>query len=245
MSKEQAFLGIPYEYKDICLIYPPINDDIVLIGHNKFLGFLSILTRSQEDIEDELEEIMPQLQKEGTPIPSPFEYLMALCSQNNELKIFINDAINFFTHQKVKVVPEIPAIIIGDISEKRMLTQDNFFEFQNIIREAVGIKPVSPPDPNENARVRYFKAKARKRDRVKAKKQGAVEFITLLSSVCCMGVGLAPNTVGKITYAALNNLIARSQLKEAYDTNIQSLLAGADPKKVKAEYWIKDIKNDS
>jgi hypothetical protein len=51
-----------------------------------------------------------------------------------------------------------------------------------------------------------MKAKARYRDRVKAK-QGGMTFEDSLTSICCMGIGLNPLNIREISYAAMNKLM--------------------------------------
>jgi hypothetical protein len=57
-----------------------------------------------------------------------------------------------------------------------------------------------------------------------------------------MGIGVTPMTIGEMSYAALNDLMSMYQEKEKYDIDIRSVLAGADPKKVKPKYWIRNNK---
>jgi hypothetical protein len=82
------------------------------------------------------------------------------------------------------------------------LNKDNFFEFQNAIRRALGDKPIEPPRENEDPRIKRMKAKARYRDRIKAKKGVGITFEETLVSICCMGIGLNPLNIGEISYAA-------------------------------------------
>lgn len=241
MNEEQVFIGQPLLFKDICFIYPPFNKDIIKIGYQKFLVYLSIVARSQEDIEDELKDNIDSLIAQGASIPTPFEFLMVLTSMDVSIKQIAAEAFEFFLHEKVIFLKEINAIVVGDPKDKRLIKDEDFFELQNAIRCAVGSKVLEKPDPNLHPKIRKMKAKQRERDRVKAKKQGGHSFITLLTASCCIGAGITPNNIGDITYAAMNQLIARSQFKEAYDTDVASLLAGADPKKVKIDYWIKDF----
>jgi hypothetical protein len=61
---------------------------------------------------------------------------------------------------------------INNVDELITITEDDYFEFQNAIREVCGdnpIKPPEPPDPDEDPRIAAIKAKARERDRIKAK----------------------------------------------------------------------------
>jgi hypothetical protein len=86
-----------------------------------------------------------------------------------------------------------------------------------------------------------MKAKARYRDRVKAKKGLGLKLLSTISSICCMGYGLNPLNIGELSYAAIPVLLATYQEKEKYDIDIRSLLAGADSKKVKPKYWIRNL----
>ena len=122
-----------------------------------------------------------------------------------------------------------------------MITEEEYFDFQNAIREALGEKKVEPPDPDEDPRVKRIKAKARYRDKVKAKKGMGITFGTLLVSICCMGIGINPLNVGELSYASVDSLIKTYQEKEKYETDIRALIAGADSKKIKPKYWIRNL----
>ena len=100
---------------------------------------------------------------------------------------------------------------------------------------------IPPPNPNEDPRVKAIKAKARYRDYLKAKQGKGLNLKTTLSSICCMGFGLNPLNIGELSYAAIPALIATYQEKEKYELDVDSLLAGADAKKVKPKYWIRNL----
>jgi hypothetical protein len=62
-----------------------------------------------------------------------------------------------------------------------VINEEDYFDFQNAIREACGDSPLKPseaPNPNEDPRITAIKAKARARDRVKAK-QGSANGISI------------------------------------------------------------------
>lgn len=105
----------------------------------------------------------------------------------------------------------------------------------------MGEKKIAPPVENEDPRIKKMKAKARYRDKIKAKRGGGLSFSSILISICCMGLGINPLNIGEISYAAIPALMRYYQEKEKYETDIKSLLAGADSKKVKPIYWIRDI----
>ena len=58
-----------------------------------------------------------------------------------------------------------------------------------------------------------------------------------------MGFGLNPLNIGEISYASVPVLIRFYQEKDKYETDVKSLLAGADSKKVKPKYWIRNIED--
>ena len=242
MTNERFFLNFPIEFKNICLVYPPTVKEV--ITNKQYSFFAHFLTISQEEIEDEYV-------KEGLDIKdmlNPFEYILSLAYNNEQMKILIQQAFYFFIHEKVTFLFQEKKLIIGDLSEIkdvnkiRFLEEEDYFDFQNLVREAIGVKPVEPPNPNEDPRVKAIKAKARYRDKIKAKQGKGINLLTSLSSICCMGIGLTPLNIGELSYAAIPIIIATYQQKEKYEIDIRSILAGADSKKVKPEYWIRNLK---
>lgn len=108
----------------------------------------------------------------------------------------------------------------------------------------LGEKKIDPPNPNEDPRLKRMKAKARYRDRVKAKSGKGLQLGSSLASLCCMGFGLNPLSLGELSYASVPILIRYYQEKEKYQLDVDSLLAGADAKKVKPKYWVRNIDMD-
>ena len=133
-----------------------------------------------------------------------------------------------------------------DLENPRLLTADNYFEFQNVIRKSIGVeaeKPLDPEEENLDPRIKRYKMKIKQSEEILKKKKSkqAPTLGTLLTAICCMGIGLNPLNIGEISYACVQWLIAMEQQKEEYDIDIRALLAGADSKKVKPKYWIKNI----
>ena len=245
MTDAKVFLCLPVDFQGLCEIYPPTVGEV--FGFKDFQKYKMILTMSQEDIEDQIfnnQEIDPSV-----TIPTPFEHIIENSKHSEEFKKLFEDAIKYFTHTKVKVDLEEEIIIIGDledllllsdISQLPIIDKDNYFEFQNIIRSCCGEPQKEPYQIEQNIRIRKMKAKARYRDRVKAK-QGGMTLEDSLTSICCMGIGLNPLNIREISYAAMNKLMSKFQQKERYDIDIRSLIAGADSKKVKPQYWMNKL----
>ena len=79
--------------------------------------------------------------------------------------------------------------------------------------------------------------------REKAKNSSDLSFSDLVASLAAGGNGLNILNVWDLPYYAFNDQFKRMQMKEEYENTYKSLLAGADPKKVKIRYWIDTIQD--
>ena len=174
MINDKIFLGLPIDFKDKCKIYPPTVNEVS--GNNHFHIFQSLFTMTQEELED------AYLQNDKVErAPTPFEYLLINYYQDEEIREYILEGFEKFLHEPVTIEPEIEMILIGvdeehldiekDLDNPRLITAEDYFDFQNAIRTVMGEKLIEPPDPNEDPRVKRIKAKGRYRDRLKAKRQ--------------------------------------------------------------------------
>ena len=249
MINIRTFIRVPLNFNNKMSVFPPSIKEVV--SNDNFGMYLSILTTTQEDI-------IEQLRKDGYDkdiFPTPFEYLLVNCYRYPEFKEMTIKAFEFFCHTKIAFLFEDKKIIIGDlekvvqeikdITELKYLLEEEYFDFQNKIREACGeekIKPPEPFNPNEDPRIRRIKEKARERDRIKAKqsKKNGISLEICLAAICCMGIGITPLNIGEMSYAAVGPIMNMMQEKEKYDIDIRSLLAGADSKKIKPKYWIRN-----
>ena len=249
MINDKIFLGLPIKFKDVCEIFPPTVNDVV--GNDKFSIYSTIFTLTQEDLDNIYlkDETVKQ-------VPTPFQYLMMNYYSEEEMRGYIKEAFNFFIHEPVTIVPEIEMLLIGksedeldpdvDLESPRLITEDIFFDFQNHIRMVMGQKPVETPKEEEedlDPRIKRWKMKIKESEKIiNAKKSKTAPTLgTLLAAICCMGIGLTPLSIGEISYACVQWLIAMYQQNEEYDIDIKALLAGADSKKVKPKYWIKNL----
>lgn len=247
MINERFFLKIPQEFEKNIFVYPPSVKEIV--ENKEFNSFRQLLLSSQEDIEDKYIE----KNIENQYIPTPFEFLLSAAYSNEHIEQLICKAFYFFIKEEVTILSEQKIILIGnlqenlkqlkdinDINKLRIINEENFFNFQNLLRESIGEKTVKPPDPNEHPKIKKMKAKARYRDKIKAKKSG-ITLGVMLATICCMKIGLTPLNIGEISYAAIAPLMRYYQEQEKYNIDIQSLLAGAKSKDVNLKYWIRNL----
>ena len=249
MIEPAVFICEPLKFKKDILVYPPSVRKV--INDEKFGQYIKLLTISQEDLQDELSK-----KEQYTNIPTPFEFLLINCYHHEEFcqaakeafRFFIKQEVHFFYEQKIILIGKMEQTVLNikDLSDLKIIGEDDYFDFQNIIRKVVGEKEQKPPaplDPNEDPRIARIKAKARERDRIKARKgtAGGISFITSMTAICCMGVGITPLNIGEMSYASIQPMMKMLQSKEKYEIDIQSLLAGADSKKIKPKYWIRNF----
>lgn len=235
LPKERIYLGWTCDFEDICLLYPPLLGDIVKITYSKFKQYTSLLTTTQEEIQD-------IYVKQNIDLPTPFQYFMVL-SQLPETGKLVNEALKFFTHETSLFLFERAEIVIGDLKEKHLLCEDNFDYFQNCIRELIGEKPIEKIEKDIDPRLARMKAKQRLRDQIKnkqAQEKMGYEFSTLMLSTCCLGVGVTFENIDKLPYATMMKLQELCANKDKFETDMASLIAGADSKKINLEYWVKD-----
>lgn len=247
MSKELFFIGAPVEFKPGINIYPPTLRDV--ITNKKYSIFSRVLTYSQEEIED----MYVEEKKEVDIFPTPIEFMLTQCYTDKRYEKICKESFQFFLKTKVDFLYDKKMIIIGDleevlqnisnINEIVVINEDEFFAFQNLIRLAINTSPIEPPNPNEHPRIKAMKAKARYRDKIKAKQMAkdGLNLFSAMVSICCMGVGFTPLNIGEMSYVAVEAILSQYQNKEKFQLDIDSLLAGADSKKVKPKYWIRNL----
>ena len=250
MIDPKVFLGLPIPYKDICKVYPPTVKDVV--ENPQVVQLFKLLTYSREEIEDLLAGVKDNgAGAREKKAPTPLEFILVNAYQNKQFNDLIQQAFLTFIKEPVTLVYNSKLILIGEIadlskiedfSKFRYFSEENFFDFQNIIRISFGQPTETLPDPNEDPFVKHVKAAARRRDRLarKNKSKKGISLTTSLGAICCMGIGLTPLNIGEISYASIDVIMTLYQQKEKYQTDIDSLMAGANPHKVHPKYWIRE-----
>lgn len=245
MIDAKFFLSLPHNFKNKCKVYPPLVKEVAEC--DEYYLYYKLLTFSQEEIEDEFISKVDDMSQ----IPTPLEFLLASSYNDKEVEEIAKKAFKFFIKQEVTFIYEKKAILIGkledvivnikNLDELVFIEENDFFDFQNLIRESVGADPIEPPVPDEDPRVKRIKAKARYRDKIKMKKGGGISLGNIFASICCMGIGITPLNIGEISYSAILDIFKTYQEKEKYELDMKCILAGGDSKKIKPKYWIRNL----
>ena len=153
----------PANFQNICKVYSPTIRQV--ITEENFLVYRKLLTVSQEEIEDEYMEKEMELSNVLTPL----EYLLNSSFNNKQVETLSIKAFEFFIHEPVSFIYEEKKILVGDLKkilesaqsldDLRFLTSENFFDFQNLIRNSVGEDSIDPPNPNEHPKIKKNEGK--------------------------------------------------------------------------------------
>ena len=239
--------GKPAIYSDVCMVSSPFLKDIAAEGLNKFYQYISIIQLKKPN--EESEEVKQLL----SPL-SDFEYLVLLSQMEPQSAQLIKSAIRFFTKDEATFLMDPPSIVMGDPKEKRILTNDNYLGFVDLVKLACAMK-----DKNENTiefqdsdtpQVRALKEKMLKgrQDRAKAKEkqkqkegESSLELSDLIASLAIGGSGYNMLNVWDLTYYAFQDQLKRMSWREEFDINTRASLAGAKLDKNKLSHWIKSM----
>lgn len=234
IDRLKLLAGLPIQMSDqTCFIYPSTLKEIAQIGIETYFKYVNLCTITKTDVERMIKEKDIE----------PFDFIFINCSFREEFKEEVLEALKFFTKEDVLFLKEIESFVIGSFNESRLLTKDNFKEFQEIIySQNFFDEVVKMNGENESAKIIKEKlAKSREKiSKIKNKLSEQVELSDLISSLSIKS-SLNIFEIWNISYYTFNEQFKRMRLLEQYDTSLQSIMAGADPKKVKLEDWIKRI----
>ncbi len=240
--------GTPILLDDICAIYPSKMGEIVDIGYSKFQQYLELLTLTTpltQHLQDkELNEMLSKM--------SSFQYILLLASCDSQIHILLKEAFLFFTHENVIFSLEPAQIIIGPSSEKHIMNEEKFYDFQKILRrmcfiEQEGEEITINPDDSPTVvalkkkmllnREKVRKAKAKKA----AQEKNDLKFSDLIASITINNCGLNMENIWNITYYAVHDQLKRMGWRDQFDINNRAALAGAKLKKNQLKHWMRSI----
>lgn len=233
--REQAYAGKPSWLPGICQVYPGMMNDMLEMGSDKYSQRLGMLLLT----ESEIEKIVRDKGIDPAQLGDihPLVYLLQSAAASDMFLLEIQAAFSTFIKEEILLLPKINAVLIGPMTEKRLLTKDNYFDFQTILRLQNRKEVPEPPPENESAIAKKMRLAREQRDAVKRKQQqkqgGATqELADLLEIAEVFGIDYEKKSI-----YAFYGLIQRHQLREKWTQDIQMLCAGADSKKIKAKYW--------
>lgn len=239
--KSQAFLLEPSRLQNICEIYPTPIKSIVAMGESKYKAILGTLLLTEIEIANGLEK------KLGIQIPieeiSPLSYLLKSAAQNDSFFLELKSMFSTFIKEDIMFLPDMNSILVGPPSERRLITPENFGDFQTILCIQNDREVKEPPPENETAWERKMRLNREKVAEIKRKKAAnddeGLHLHELLEIATVFGIN-----IDQCSLYTLKKLIRRYQAQEKWQQDLQMLCAGADSKQIKTQYWGGNLKNE-
>lgn len=208
--------------------------DMLKMGSLEYSNRLNLLLMTEMDIEKIIKEKGGDISQLGNF--STLSYLLKSAELNEMFFLELEKALSTFIQEDILLLPKINAILVGPPSERRLIKEDNFLDFQTILRIQNRKEVPEPPPENESAIAKKMRLARERREAVKRKQQqqngSQQELAELLEIAEVFGIDYYEKSI-----YAFYGLIQRHQLKEKWDQDIQMLCAGADSKKIKTKYW--------
>lgn len=240
--KSQAFLLKPSSLPNVCKVYPLSVSEIVAMGEMHYKSILGTLLLTEVEIAANIKK------KTNIDVPleeiSPLKYLLQSAAQNDSFFLELRDMFATFIKEDILLLPDINAILIGPPSEKRLITSQNFSDFQTILCIQNDRKIKEPPPENESdwdRKMRLNREKVAEAKRKKAAKNDddGLHLYELLEIATIFEIN-----IDQCSLYTFQRLIRRHQAREKWQQDIQMLCAGADSTKIKTQYWGENLDNN-
>lgn len=232
--KAQAYLCVPSNLNNICQVYPFTMKEILSMGQSRYNSLLGLLLLTEVDIAN----IIKEKTGENAEIEKiyPLSYLLKSAELDDTFLLELQTAFSTFIKEEILLLPKINAVLVGPMEQRRLITNNNFRDFQDILRVQNRKEIIEPPPENESEIARKFRLKREARDAAKKKQQQKKNDGQELSELFEIAEVFGIDVSSKSLYA-FYGLIRRYQAKEKWDQDIQMLCAGADSAKIKTKYW--------
>ena len=241
--------GSPVFIEDICAVYPATMGEIVDLGYSKFQQYLSVATTTKPTDTNKQDKELNDLMNELTD----FQFILFMCSIDLQTNALIKEAIRFFTHEEITVLLDPPSIIIGPLTEQRIMTEKSFYDFQQLLRrmyflevEGEEIIIYEDDDPATKRIKQQMRANREKVRRAKAAKHGQnkdsdMKLSDLIGSMTINDCGLNIHNIWDITYYAFHDQLKRMGWRDQFNINQKAALAGAKINKSQLKHWMRSI----
>lgn len=247
-THETLMRGKPIQV-DRSLVCLPTLDEIFDLGVERYLEYLQSIILDISEL-----DLGPVLEEEEF---SEYQIFLMLVLTSADFKNTFFEAMKFFT--KDTFVLEDQVII--SIKKKENIDGSNELIFHQLfseefwaeLRKKLSIahwqsEPRKYNYASAQAKAIMKKLKKNKEEvqRIKAKKgeSDSLDLYELIGSVCAHSKSYNLFNVWGLTYYQFFDHYYRLNINDNYHFSLQSILAGADPKKVKVEHWASSIKKN-
>lgn len=201
------------------------------IGFDIYNQNIGVLCITKDDIDEmfdyELEE----------PV-EPFDFIIQNCIHgNDDMRDSIIYSWEMIFDEHVGLCNN-GYFFLGDISENRFITRENFDEIVSVIKEMNCVQEnKNRAKPKNEAQKRYFKKRKEVRAMKANNKKQDNEMLHIISAVCAKHNSYNLFNISDLTIYQLIDQYKRLCSIEEYSINFQSLMHGASGDNVKIKHW--------
>ncbi len=259
--KLKTLANKPIIVENIGKVYPVKLSDIADIGeeiYHKYLSYFCISIDSL-NIDDEAKKNMREKNV------SSFLLILSQCIQDKSegfLNI-IKDGFRLFLKKELTFIPQLSGFFIGSLEELEVIisgfkskddlkdlekygfvTENNYEDFkevlmlQNCIKSTKSEDGYNPADDKARELIEKIKKTKEEINKIKANDGKNLNLLDLVSAFCASNKNVDIVRVWDLNIFQFNDQFKRTQLVSDYEISIQSLLHGADAKKVKINHFI-------
>lgn len=232
--KAQAYAGVPTKMGNICEIKPLTMKEIIKMGYYNYNSRVGTLLLTEDKI---VQMIKEKTGEDVAPI-NPLIYLLISANQSDTFLLELEDTFSTFITEDVLLLPKINSVVVGPPEERRLITPENFKNFQDIISiqnmKDIAAEPPKDETPGER-KMRLLREKVAETKRRQAEKKNKGESQDL-ATVLEIADGFEMDYLDRTLYYFYKQL-RRRQAREKWNQDWQAMLAGADSKKLKSKYW--------
>lgn len=236
MDNIKLLAGLPFEIHNVGELKPITLKQIANIGEKQYQQYLNILCFDIDDLEFE---------KEVPKDITTYDILISNCVYSVEFKNKVISALSFFFDEEVQFIDKHYIFYLGKFQEERFIYRDNFNEIKEVLAIQNSIhkrkSDYNPANSKAQEIAERLKKAKEKINKLKAKNEEELSLSDLISAFAFYNHSVDITKVWNFTIYQFNDQFKRMQLVEKYDLDVQQILQGADPNKVKIKHFISKL----
>jgi hypothetical protein len=230
--------GDPIQVGNVCKVHPLKLREIKDIGEDVYNQNLFFITLNKEKLKDNEifnQEILTQL--------SDYELFILLYVQDPYFQQSITHFFNLIFKEPQISLHQEGFFYLGDISEKRWITEDIFNQITQIIKKQNLLQEEEKQfrPANDKARELIEKRKKIMQKLQKQNKQDGLKLSDIVSIVSSYSPDINILNVWDLTVYQLYNAYIRLLVKDSFEREFAQYLQGADPQKLNLKHWASKI----
>jgi hypothetical protein len=233
---------LPVDIDKLCKVHHLTLLEMFKITEKQYNKYLSILCFDIDDLENKNEILSLK------PDIKTYDVIIENCIIDDNFKQEVINGLKLFLKEDVNLMIDkarnIAFFYIGDLFDNRMIKADNYERIKEILKIQNCLPMAKKPKKmsKKAKEIADLQREARETiNRIKGKTGGTLNFSDLISAFCSYSKNINILNVWEMTIFQFDNQFKRMQIVNDYEIGIQSLLHGADSKKVNIKHFISKL----